>query len=561
MRRVALVLLAAIFVVPGSAEAARTGRLLVTMKPPAPGVAVVASATAVAASAGALPAGHTVPQVRLVTVRPKPGQSLRALARRLRRDPRVQSVQAEHRAATRLIPNDPAFTVLDPVATTGEPLEWWAIRSHFPEAWDRATGASVDVAVIDQGVDGTHPDLAGKIHAVNDLDPTSGHGGPTVDESGHGTHVASLACGQPNNGQGIAGAGYACGLIVEKSDLTDSSVIAAIVDATKRGAGVISMSIGTDDRRHAPRAMVDAVDYAYQHGVVLVAAASDHPVVEQGDPANILQPRRTGSDITAGKGLTVTAADFLGGRAAFAGRGSEISIAAYGAFGRNGAPGRDGILAAFPPVAQRPQIEVGRLSRPCMCVSSLLPGPGRYAFLEGTSMATPIVAGAAALVRDANPDLGPDDVIAVLKQSAQREPGTGWNADVGWGVVDARAAVDLAMTLDRRAPVSSVTTPAVSRGTSIQLHLQSTDSAAPGVPVAGVKEVRVYQVAGHGAAHEVATVSSPEAVLRLPVRAGHRYTFYTRAVDKAGNVESRPREPDAHTRIARDLGAGVGAAP
>jgi subtilisin family serine protease len=552
MLRVALPLFAVILLLPASAQASSTGRLLVTLDRPAAGTAVAASATAVAASADAVAAGHSVPQVRLVTVAPKPGESPRTLAQRLRRDPRVKHVEAEHRAATRLVPNDPAFTVLDPVATTGEPLEWWALRSHFPEAWDRADGDTVNVAIIDQGVDATHPDLVNKIRSVNDLDAARNHGPPTVDESGHGTHVASLACGEPNNAQGIAGAGYGCGLIVEKSDLTDSSVIAAIIDATKRGAGVISMSIGTDDRAHPPQAMIDAVDYAYDHGVVLVAAASDHAVSEQGDPANILQPRGTGSDLTAGKGLTVTAADFLGGRAAFAGRGSEISLAAYGAFGRNGAPGRDGIVGAFPPAVQHPQIEIGAMSRPCLCVTSLLPGPGRYAFLEGTSMATPIVAGAAALVRDANPDLKPADVIRVLKESAQREAGTGWNAEVGWGVVDARAAIDLAMTLDRRAPASSVTAPAVSNGTSIQVRLTSTDSAAPGVPVAGVQEVRVYQISGHGRPREVATSTTPDAVLRLPVRPGHRYTFFTRAVDKAGNVERRPRTPDAHTRIARE---------
>jgi subtilisin family serine protease len=550
MRWVAFVLLAAIFAVPGSAQAARTGRLLVTVKPPVHGTAVAASATAIAASARAVPAGHTVPQVHLVTVAPRPGESLRALAKRLRRDPRVAGVSAEHRATTRLVPNDPAFTVADPVATTGEPLEWWGIRSHFPEAWDRADGDSVDVAIIDQGVDGTHPELSGKIRAVNDLDASRRDGPPTVDESGHGTHVAALACGQPGNGQGIAGAGLNCGLIVEKSDLTDSSVIAAIIDATDRGAGVISMSIGTDDRARPPQAMVDAVDYAYDHGVVLVAAASDHPVREQGDPANILQPRGTGSDLTAGKGLTVTAADFLGGRASFAGHGSQISIAAYGAFGRNGAAGRDGIVSAFPPQAQRPQIEIGGIAKPCLCVTSLLPGPGRYAFLEGTSMATPIVAGAAALVRDANPDLGPDDVIGVLKQSAQREPGQGWSSEVGWGIVDARAAVDLALTLDRRAPTSSVSAPSVSSGTSTTLRLSSVDTAAPGVPVSGVRQVRVYATSGHGRARQIATTAAGS--LRVPVLRGHRYTFYTRAVDNAGNLERRPRTPDAHTRVVRD---------
>lgn len=554
MRRAALGLLAATLVVasiPASAQAARTGRLLVTLAKPAHATAVAASATAVAAHADAVASGHDVPQVGLITVKPRPGESLRGLAARLRADPRVADVAAEHRLTPRLIPNDPAFTVLDPVATTGEPLEWWAIRSHFPEAWDRANGDSVNVAIIDQGVDGTHPELQGKIRATNDLDATRGDGGPLVDESGHGTHVASLACGQPNNGQGIAGAGFDCGLIIEKSDLTDSSVIKAIIDATDRGAGVISMSIGTDDRAHPPKAMVRAVDYAYDHGVVLVAAASDHAVREQGDPANILQPLHTGPDPTAGKGLTVTAADFLGGRARFAGFGSEISIAAYGAFGRNGAPGRDGIVAAFPPLAQRPLIEVGGMARPCLCRTSLLGGDDRYAFLEGTSMATPIVAGAAALVRDANPDLGPDDVISILKQSAQRAPGQGWTSDVGWGVVDARAAVDLAFTLDRRAPTSSVTVPAATGGTSVMLRLVSADTAAPGVTVAGVKEVRVYAVAGHGTPRLLGTLAPTETVLRVPVRPGHRYAFYTQAVDNAGNVERRPSSPDAATRVAR----------
>jgi subtilisin family serine protease len=182
-------------------------------------------------------------------------------------------------------------------------------------------------------------------------------------------------------------------------------------------------------------------------------------------------------------------------------------------------------------------------------VTNLLAGPGRYAFLEGTSMATPIVAGAAALVRDANPDLGPADVIRILKQSAQREPGAGWTSELGWGIVDARAAVDLAFTLDRRAPTSSVTAPTTGRGTSIVLRVASADTAAPGVPPAGVRAVRVYATDGHGTARQVATTAGPK--VRVAVQPGHRYSFYTQAVDKAGNVESPPAAPEAHTRIAR----------
>jgi serine protease len=549
MRWAVLLLVLTALAVPASANAAgsATGRLLVTLHAPARATATAAAATAVAARARAVPAGRTVPQVGLLTVRPRAGETLRVLARRLRADPAVASVEDERRAAPRLVPNDPALAIADPVATTGESLEWWATRSHFPEAWDRADGASVNVAIIDQGVDATHPDLAGKIRAVNDLDADPSDGPPGVDERGHGTHVASLACGQPGNGVGVAGAGFDCGLIVEKSDLSDSSVIRAIVDATDRGAGVISMSIGTDARADPPAAMVRAVDYAYDRGVVLVAAAADKPTTQQGDPANILQPTGTGSTLGAGKGLTVTAADFLGGRARFAGDGSQISIAAYGAFGRASQP--DGIVGAFPPLAQRPEIEVGATAKPCQCRTDLLGGDSRYAFLEGTSMATPIVAGAAALVRDMNPDLGPADVIRILEQTAQRGS-EGWTGEIGWGIVDARAAVDLAAATDRRAPSSSVQAPAVGRGGTVVLRLAATDTAAPGVTVAGVKAVQVWMSSGHGHARKVTTTTRPAVHLR--VRPGHRYVFYTRAVDRAGNVERAPHAPDARTRIARD---------
>ena len=451
MRRLVLVCLAVALGLPASAGAATTGRLLVSLRATPSGHATAATAaSAVAARAGAVPAGRIVPQVGMVTVRPRAGQSLRALAARLRRDPAVRAVDAEHRATPRLVPDDPVFSTPDPAAA-GQTLAWWAVRENFPAAWDRADGDSVTVAVIDQGVEISHPDLAGKIRAAVDFDSDPGHGPATEDEAGHGTHVASLACAQPGNGIGLAGAGFDCGLLVEKSDLTNSSVVRAIVDATDRGASVISMSFGTDDRSRAPQAMTDAVNYAYDRGVVLVAAAADKRTTEQGFPANILQPTGSGPDIAAGKGLSVTAADFTDEAASFAGDGSQISIAAYGAFSR---PGADGVLGAF--TAGPNEIELGASSKPCTCRTTLA-GDTRYAFLAGTSMATPIVAGAAALVRDANPDLGPADVMQVLKRTARRPGGGGWTDGLGWGIVDAGAAVQgaLRLTGGRRCPASS----------------------------------------------------------------------------------------------------------
>ncbi len=154
----------------------------------------------------------------------------------------------------------------------------------------------------------------------------------------------------------MAGAGYNCRLVIEKSDFSDTSIAAAIVDATNRGAQAINMSFGPSvpTTAPAPEAEVRALQYAAAHKVVLVAAAADFPGSEQGDPANVLQPAGTGPDINAGLGLDVTVADFTGRRAGFAGYGSEISLAAYGAVdpgddvGLRGQGPAPGIFGAFP---------------------------------------------------------------------------------------------------------------------------------------------------------------------------------------------------------------------
>src|SRR5205823_3309051 len=113
-----------------------------------------------------------------------------------------------------------------------------------------------------------------------------------------------------------------------KSDLSDSSVAASIVDAVDRGADAINMSFGQDGRAQAPAAEQRAINYAYAHHVTMVAAAADNAVTEQGDPANALQPTGTGSVLGSGKGLSVTAADYDDHRPSFAGYGSQISLAA-----------------------------------------------------------------------------------------------------------------------------------------------------------------------------------------------------------------------------------------
>ena len=438
------------------------------------------------ARSGALLDGPSVPQIGMLTVRPPAGVSLATLARRLRAQKGVRAVALERRfsfrdvvasglslraasglslraasglslraAPSELLPNDPALSVPEtaPGTPAGIPLEWWAAREGFPRAWGITHGSGAKVGVIDSGVDASHPDLAGRISYVNDLDGDPGEGSAIVDHAGHGTHVAGLACATANNGIGLAGAGYECSLLIEKSDLTEGSVIQAIIDATDHGAQAINMSFGTEGSSPAPPQLHDAVRYAYHHNVVLVAAAADEAILDQGDPANVLQPSGSGPKLGSGLGLTVTSADFAGERSPFAGYGSEISMAAYGSFNNTGAEGGPpGIFSAFP--ANPTTIESGSSSGgpPCPYCRTTLAGDDRYAYLTGTSMAAPQVAGVAAMIRQLAPNLSAAQIIQLIELTAQRPLQGGWNADLGWGILDAGAAVSAAQAMSHPAP-------------------------------------------------------------------------------------------------------------
>src|SRR4051812_18741936 len=449
MRR-ALLVVSLGLLIPSTAHAATggTGRLLVTLKR---GASPVPAARAVAAAAAARPSGFSVPQIRLVTVAPRPGESLRALARRLRADPRVASVQPERRAGLRFVPNDPALVTPETAKNTapGTFVEWWAARSGFPVAWDISQGAGATVAVIDTGAEISHPELASKVAELQTFDAARSPAG--LDTVGHGTHVASLACGADNNGVGLAGAGLGCRLLIVKSDFSDSSVAASIVWAVDHHADAINMSFGTAPGATPSLPVQNAIDYAVAHGVVLVAAAADDPIEDQGYPASALQPTGTGPDPNVGRGLSVTAADFQDRRAQFAGRGSQISIAAYGTYAGDEDNGPPGIFGAF--TSGPNALDTGALGqgRPCRCRTVFNADP-RYAYLQGTSMAAPMVAAAAALVRHLNPDMPATEIVRLLKQTARRPPGTGWNPELGWGILDAGTAVAVAAARRPRPP-------------------------------------------------------------------------------------------------------------
>ena len=537
---------------PATASAAvssTTGNLLVLVARTAPRATVARVAVGrLLALTGARPAGHSVPEIGLVTVRPPAGLPLAVLAGRLRALPGIIAVAAERRYVPRQLPNDPALTAAD--AASGV-VQWALARENFPAAWSLTHGAGALVGVIDSGTDASHPDLSAKIAAAVDQETPAGDA--RSDQVGHGTHVSSLACAATNNGIGLAGAGYDCRLVVEKTDFTDSSIDAAIVDAANRRVQAVNMSFGPADPTSsgaAPAGEVAALRYAAARGVVLVAAAADQPGSEQGDPANLLQPAGTGGRSGRGLGIDVTAAEFSGGRAGFAGYGSEISMAAYGAFqpeasGVLALGGRQaGIFGAFP--GNPTGLESSLLS-PCNCRTTFA-GDGRYAYLAGTSMAAPQVAATAAMMRVLNPYAKVPDVITALETAASRPRGAGWTRDLGWGILNAGAALDAVRRVDRLAPVAQVRAPRRSSHRTYAVRWSGSDPHPGALIASGIASYEVKVQLPRRRTRIIARRTSRRA-LRFTGAPGGTYTFSVIAVDSAGNREVRAAR--ATTTVAR----------
>ena len=285
-----------------------------------------------------------IPQVGVAAVEPAGDRGVASVRRELRGNPAVAGVEPEYLRTARLIPDDPAYSAPDPLAPHGDTYQWHLRDERFPRAWNRSTGAGARLAVIDTGVDGGNPDLGSRIVAAVDQDGRVDSRPATVDEDGHGTHVAGLACATGDNGYGGASSGFGCELIVEKTDLSDASIANSIIDAARRGADVINMSFGGPG---ASQAIEDAVRFAWKRDVVMVAAASNENTIHQGLPARALQPKGTGPMLHRGKGLVVTAAQYGGSRAWFRpGKGKGVSLAAYGA--ASASPANPGLFSNFP---------------------------------------------------------------------------------------------------------------------------------------------------------------------------------------------------------------------
>lgn len=289
------------------------------------------------------------------------------------------------------------------------PMVWDAF---FPTIGDAAFGLGVVVAVLDTGIDYSHPELRNKVvYCINTVGTRLYRGTNLrncADRNGHGTHVAGIIAASLDN-TGVAGVAPRVRLIAVKV-LSDSGsgyysdIAEGIVEAVKAGAHILSMSLGGPSDSSVLR---DASYWAYTQGVVQVAAAGNSG---DGDPTtnNVAYPARYSWVIA------VAAVDQNMSVPTWSSDGPEVDLAAPGV----------NILSTYP--------------------------NNRYAYMSGTSMAAPHVSGVVALIQAIRLAYGmrlltPDEVYHVLTSTARDIGPSGFDVFSGYGLVDAYAAVQAAL--------------------------------------------------------------------------------------------------------------------
>ena len=337
-------------------------------------------------------------------------------------------------------PRDTIFNQPGTVTLDGQlvaPWNWHWLKTNFPAAWDVTRGsAAVRVAVIDSEFDTEHAELKTKLATGKNFDSgttkyrTSDVRAEDINTGFHGSHVAGLVGAATDNGNGVVGACFDCVVIPYKIGFggapnVDAKFVAdlteALVEAGNSDAVVINMSLGTS-RDHAP--LRAAVDFARSRGKVVVASAGNSQLGGQG-------PSGVPNYPAAYPGVIAVAStrpdDSISPDST---NGDYVDVAAPG----------NPILSTWD----------SRLTT--ALAPNLAPTHGvGYKVLSGTSMASPIVAGLVALMKTVRPDLNPDEVEGLLKQSSVDLGAAGPDPVFGAGRIDALRAVQAARDYQRPA--------------------------------------------------------------------------------------------------------------
>lgn len=303
--------------------------------------------------------------------------------------------------------------IFPPAATTNDPSladQWHLTKIGAPTAWDTSTGNNLVIAILDSGVDGSHPDLVARmIGGWNAYDNNY----QTADVTGHGTLVAGTAAATGNNAVGVASVAYAARIMpVRISDANgyaaSSTIASGLTWAADNGARVANISFGV-----AGYATVESAAQYFKGkgGLTMVAAGNDGALLNTYPSGNM---------------VVVSATDINDQKTAWSNYGPFVSIAA---------PGENIVTTAR---------------------------GGGYASASGTSVSSPVVAGAAAVMMAANPAL-PNTQIESLLYSTSVDLGAAGRDDYyGAGRVNVGAAAQAAASstaTDTQSPTVSITAP------------------------------------------------------------------------------------------------------
>jgi thermitase len=304
--------------------------------------------------------------------------------------PAVRYAEPLIRCTAQLMPNDPYYRL----------YQWGNWVMYADRAWDLTTGTrDIKVGVVDEGIDYTHPDLAqsfdpslrGYDFVDQDADPM-----PVGPDEMHGSHVAGIIAAGINNAIGVAGWAnvtlYSCRALDTAGSGSITDIADAIRWATDHSVRVINMSFGSE----SPSSVLeDAVNYAWSHGVLLVGASGNNGI------RGVFFPAAYANCIPVG------ALDTTGVLAGFSNYGPEQEVTAPGV----------GVLSTIP--------------------------ANGYAWMDGTSMASPEVAGLAALLLSYRPTLTNAQLRAVIDASTIDMGSAGRDIYYGYGLVNASRAMQL----------------------------------------------------------------------------------------------------------------------